>query len=141
MATFDNTTEVIDSRDIIERIEDLETTQSELVYQLSNGEITEADMLEFDKTEGKELDELRALAEECEDCPDWECGAQLIRHDYFTTYVEELIDDCYELPKGLTSGEWPYRHITIDYEAAADEAKQDYTSVEFGGVTYWIRNC
>lgn len=37
--------------------------------------------------------------------------------------------------KGAT--EWPLRHI--DWDAAAEELKQDYTSVEFDGVTYWIR--
>jgi hypothetical protein len=124
MSTFDNNTDVIDSRDIIERIEELEA-------QLDDNEITPEEL--------EELTTLRALAEECEGCSDWEYGAQLIRDSYFTDYIEELITDCYELPKELTSGEWPYRHITVDYEAAADEAAQDYAEVDYDGVTYLIR--
>ncbi len=139
MSTFDNTSDTIDSRDIIKRIEELEAQQAELVEQLSNGEITETEMVAFDKEEGGELDILRALAAECEDCGDWEYGELLIREDHFTDYIEELISDCYVLPKELTSGNWPYRHITIDYEAAAEEAKQDYNEVDFDGVTYLIR--
>jgi len=125
MTTFDNSTDVIDSRDIIERIDELEA-------QLADNEITPEEL--------EELDILRALAEECKHCSIWEYGEQLIRESYFTDYIEELITDCYELPKELTSGDWPYRHITIDYDAAADEAKQDYTEVDYDGVTYLIRS-
>ena len=91
---------------------------------------------QIDSDDLDELKTLEALAAECEGYGDWEHGATLIHEDYFTSYIEELIDDCYELPKELTSGEWPYRHITIDYEAAAQEAKADYIEVDYDGVTY-----
>lgn len=137
--TLDNTNEVIDSRDVIARIEELENEQSDLVQQLSDGEITEAEMVAFDEDKGRELDALRELAAEAESSPDWIHGEQLIRASYFVQYITELIDDCYDLPKELTSGDWPYRHITIDFEAAAKEAEQDYNSVDFDGVEYLIR--
>ena len=137
--TLDNTNEVIDSRDVIARIEELENEQSNLIQQLSDGEITEAEMVAFDKDKGNELDALRELAAEAESSPDWIHGEQLIRASYFVQYITELIDDCYDLPKELTSGDWPYRHITIDFEAAAKEAEQDYNSVDFDGVEYLIR--
>ena len=138
-ATFDNTNDVIDSRDVIARIEELENEQAELLQQLSDGEITEADMIAFDEDKGNELDALRELAAEAESSPDWIHGETLIRASYFVQYITELIDDCYDLPKELTSGQWPYRHITIDFEAAAKEAEQDYISVDFAGVEYLIR--
>ena len=137
--TLDNTNEVIDSRDVIARIEELENEQSDLVQQLSDGEITEAEMVAFDEDKGRELDALRELAAEAEFSPDWIHGEQLIRASYFVQYITELIDDCYDLPKELTRGDWPYRHITIDFEAAAKEAEQDYNSVDFDGVEYLIR--
>ncbi len=137
--TFDNTDDVIDSRDVIARIEELENEQAELLQQLSDGEITEADMIAFDEDKGNELDTLRELAAEAESSPDWIHGETLIRASYFVQYITDLIDDCYDLPKELTSGQWPYRHITIDFEAAAKEAEQDYMSVDFGGVEYLIR--
>lgn len=137
--TFNNTDDYIDSRDVIARIEELENEQAELLQQLSDGEITEADMIAFDEDKGNELDTLRELAAEAESSPDWIHGETLIRASYFVQYITDLIDDCYDLPKELTSGQWPYRHITIDFEAAAKEAEQDYMSVDFGGVEYLIR--
>ena len=137
--TFNNTDDYIDSRDVIARIEELENEQAELLQQLSDGEITEADMIAFDEDKGNELDTLRELAAEAESSPDWIHGETLIRASYFVQYITDLIDDCYDLPKELTSGQWPYRHITIDFEAAAKEAEQDYMSVDFGGVEYLTR--
>lgn len=64
---------------------------------------------------------------------------EAIREDAFEDYIKDLIDECYEMPKEMESGQWPYRHITIDYAAAADEARQDYYEVDFDGVTYLCR--
>ena len=116
----------IDSRDILERLEELQAR------------INDAEVLDDD--EQLEFDALRELAEECEGYSDWEYGEQLINVDYFTDYIAQIIEDCYDLPKVLTSGEWPYRHITIDFEAAAKEAEQDYTTVSFLGSDYLIRS-
>lgn len=116
--------DVIDSRDIIERLEEL------------------SDAEELTEDESEELEQLKALAEEAKGySSDWKYGETLIKDEYFTEYIEELIDECYSLPKELTSGDWPWRHITVDYEAAAEEAKQDYACVTFGSDEYWIRSC
>ncbi len=124
-----NSDDVIDSRDVIARIEELNT--------LLDGE---EDNTDYDDVHN-ELEILTKLQEEAEASPDWEYGETLIRKDYFVTYIKELIDDCYPIPDEIKnrSGEWPYRHIKIDYEAAADEAKYDYIEVDFDGVTYFIR--
>lgn len=120
-----NQDETIDSREIIERIE-------ELVGDLEDGHLPE--------DEREELEALINLRAQCEHVSDWSYGETLIRADYFVEYIEELIHDCYELPKELTSGAWPYRHIKIDYEAAAEEAKTDYEEVDFDGQSYYIRS-
>jgi hypothetical protein len=93
----------------------------------------------LDSLEQEELAELKTLAEECEGYADWEHGETLIADDYFVTYIEELINDCYEMPEGLKGGQWPFRHMKMDYEAAAEEAKQDYTEVTLFGHVFWIR--
>ncbi len=160
---------VIDSRDVIARIEELEGDLKS-VYDETYESIEEAwrvwlndpDTCDEDEPESApdfddwllevkddsehhmqnkaaELLNLRALAEQGEGYGDWMHGEQLIREDYFTCYIEQLIADCYELPKELTSGNWPYRHITVDYEAAAEEAKVDYHEVDFDGTTYLMR--
>ena len=132
--SISNLDDVIDSRDVIERIEELESIQAELVQQLSDGLISEADMLIFDKEQGKELDMLRALADEASQYSnDWEYGETLIHRDYFEKYMDEMVEECYEIPKNL-----PYwMSITLDYDAL----EQDYASVDFDGQEYLIRNC
>ena len=108
--------DIIDSRDIIDRIEELE----------SEDELT--------NLETEELNNLLVFQEECQYSPDWSYGETIIREDYFTDYIKELIDDCFPIPSELNSGEWPWRHMYLDYEAAAEEAKQDY--IEFSGPNY-----
>lgn len=127
-----NTDEVIDSRDVIARIEELEAEQESSIEDEHDGSWDNTD-------EAKELDGLRELAAEASDSPDWQYGEALIHEDYFTKHIEELIDDCYQMPKEMNSGDWPWRHVQIDYEAAAQEAKADYMEVDFDGQTYLIR--
>lgn len=141
---IDNTQDVMDSRDIIERLEELQAERADLVSEATDDTSVVLDeardaLAEWDEGNAAELSALEALASEASGSPDWIHGETLIRESYFTDYIEELIDGCYELPKELTSGEWPYRHITVDHEAAANEAKQDYLEVDFDGVTYLIR--
>jgi hypothetical protein len=128
-----NTDDVIDSRDVIAWIEELKDMLPESAHDVMPGTATEIAEIKA------ELATLEKLAEEASGSPDWTYGETLIRETYFTDYIEQLIDDCYEMPKELNSGEWPWRHVTVDYEAAAEEAKADYIDCDFGGVTYLIR--
>ena len=118
---IDNTQDVIDSRDIIARIEELEGIENP------------------SSEEAQELAILLKVQEQADGYSDWKYGESLIRESYFTDYIKELIADCYELRKEFNSGAWPWRHMTLDYQAAADEAEYDYTRVDFDGVTYLIR--
>lgn len=88
---------------------------------------------EFDNSEeGKELTILLDLAEAGENySPDWAHGTSLIHEDYFEEYMDDMIVDCYELPKNLPC----FMTVSIDY----DMLKQDYTEVDFDGATYYIR--
>ena len=119
-----NTDDVIDSRDVIKRIEELET----------DIEIAKEDGEEIDDDDTKELAALKELAEEGEGSPDWPYGETLIRDSYFEDYARELAEDCCEMPN---SDQWPQR--CIDWEQAARELKMDYMCVDFDGVDYWIR--
>ena len=122
--TITNEDDVIDSRDIIERIEELLSEMPE-------------DDTEARQWDGwAELKTLEKLAEEASSSPDWEHGETLINRSYFVSYITDLISDCYEIPKGDI---WPLRHLQMDYEAAAKEAEQDYMEVDFDGVEYLIR--
>lgn len=109
--------DVMDSRDIIERIAELEALETR------------------DEDEAYELYALKRLEEEASGFGDWEYGGTLIRDSYFEAYARELAEDI-----GAISGEegWPLG--CIDWERAADQLRQDYTSIEFNGVTYWVRS-
>lgn len=139
-----NSDDIIDSRNVIARIEELErdlsdATQNEAGEWSSSHEF-EGETRVIDLTEeAAELAALKLLAAEGEGSPDWHHGETLIHDDYFTEYTKELIADCYEMPKDFESGNWPWCHFTFDYEAAARDLKVDYFTVDFDGVTYWIR--
>jgi hypothetical protein len=142
MVDVSNGQDVIDSRDVIKRIEDLESERDSFV------EVTEAEdeetrstleaakLKEWEETEeGIELKALQSLAEEAEGyASDWRYGEALIRDSYFEEYAEQLAEDIGAIDH---NAKWPLNHI--DWEAAADELKQDYTSVSYGDVEYWVR--
>jgi antirestriction protein len=117
MSDVSNADDIIDSRDVIERIEELEAIE------------------EPNDEEKEELAALLALAEEGEGLADWQYGETLIRNSYFETYAEELAEDIGAIGKDT---QWPLSFI--DWEAAANALKQDYTAIEFDGVTYWGRS-
>lgn len=115
--------DIIDVRDIIERIEELEN--------------------EIPETEGQkwancdEYASLMALMEELSGNGgdeqwrgDW-YPVTLIRESHFEEAMDEMVADCYEVPKDLPS----FMTITLDYVAL----QMDYTSTEIDGVTYLYR--
>jgi len=142
----------IDSRDVIARIEELEGEYTDVDEALkeavsaldedpeneelvSQEELCRTNMSEWEDEYLEELTALRALSEEAEGyVDDWKHGAALIRDTYFTEYARELAEDI-----GAINGnmDWPLRHI--DWESAAEELKQDYTTVSFGSVDYYVR--
>jgi hypothetical protein len=118
--TFSNADYLIDSREVISRIEYLEA-------------FTE-DHPDHDDA-ARELKILRALENDAEGyAADWHHGKTLIRDSYFEDYARDLAEDIGAIK---SDAGWPYEHI--DWPAAAAALQGDYTSVEFDGVTYWIR--
>lgn len=127
---IDNSADVLDSRDIIARIEELTTQRDEAEAEAAEGHAA----FGYGKAERDELAALEELQAEAElYAPDWEYGAQLIRESYFVDYCKELLEDCGDLPKDLPG------YIAIDWEKTADNIMVDYTGVEFDGVTYLVR--
>lgn len=158
--TISNSDNVIDSRDVIARIEELESDRSDLLDALTEAQDAHNDALpapesakdmgvlsdavkeaqatlqEWDEGyDGKELKVLRELADEASGCSDWTYGEMLIRDSYFEDYARDLAEDIGSISKDQS---WP--NNCIDWEQAADQLKQDYTTVEFDGVIYWIRS-
>lgn len=138
---------IIAIEDIAERIEELENERDDYTAPNRDGHMTMigADWAGDNPEDAKELQTLAAIMEELKGSGgdekwrgDW-YPQILISEDYFTDHIKEIIEDCYEMPKEMNSGSWPYRHITIDYDAAAEEAKQDYSSLDIGGTEFFYR--
>jgi hypothetical protein len=149
---IDNSQDIIDSRDIIARIEELEeleTACNDAREELEAAEKEEdaenietardavetADAL-FSAEERLELAALRKLAEDAEGCADWKYGETLIRESYWEAYCQELCKDIGDIPQNLP---W-YIENHIDWGGVAREISMDYTDVDFDGVTYKIRS-
>jgi len=153
-----NMEDVIDSRDVIARIEELQDERDDLQNDLdatvamrddldtdaSEDAIEEADdrvsdarqsLADWDEENGDELKALTTLAEEASGyAADWQYGETLIRYSYFKEYAQELAEDIGAINKDAS---WP--NTCIDWDEAARELQQDYTEVDFDGVAYWIR--
>lgn len=123
-----NSDDIIDSRDVIARIEELQAEKDG------------SDNLDMDWGEiDAEMATLTAFMEEMKGRGgdeqwrgDW-YPVTIIRDSYFEDYARELLEDCGDLPKDLP------HYIEIDWQATARNIRMDYTSVEFDGVTYWVR--
>jgi hypothetical protein len=153
-----NREDYIDSRDVIARIEELEGERTDLMDARDEAEaayterdaddgeaadalqeaaIKAADALaDWNSDNADELRKLQALQSEAEGyCADWHHGATLIRDSYFEDYARETAEDIHG--KELREAHWPFD--CIDWKRAAEEVQMDYTSVDFDGVTYWVR--
>jgi hypothetical protein len=139
MPTISNTDDVIDSRDVIERIEELEGERDALVEAIADAgadflDETQKELADWDEENKAELDALKALVEEAEGyAPGWRYGAALVRDSYFEDYARELLEDIGDIPRNLP------HYIEIDWEATARNIQVDYTAVNFDGVCYWVR--
>lgn len=158
-----NADDIIDSRDVIARLEELTDERDELqdaeeaaletfddakasldvddeesCDALSEARIThraaEAALAAWEADNGDEYRALKALADEAEGyAGDWHHGAALIRESYFTDYCKDMLEDCGDLPRDMPG------YLIIDWDATADNLRVDYTEVDFDGVTYLVR--
>lgn len=132
-----NHDDVIDSRDVTARIEELRADRGGIEAHEGDADaaLIRKYLAEWDEDYGGELRALESLAEEASGyAADWEHGETLIRDSYFEKYAQELAEDIGAINRDAG---WP--NDCIDWERAARELQQDYTAVDFDGVTYWIR--
>lgn len=162
-SSIDNSQDTIDSRDVIERISELESaledrhnearqdwqtqvTESEVNPDAETPHPDDEPAEDFEEwlkvqadnsdDEAAELVALRAFAEEASDVADWQYGEAFIRASYFEEYARDLAEDLYG--KELSESRWPFD--CIDWERAADELLHDYSGYELDGVTYYARS-
>lgn len=141
--------DILDTRDVQARIEELEELEEELdearqdyldacefepnLSQEELDQLNEAYQDAIAHRETEELEALRDFRDELEGYCDWDCGEGLIHERYRADYARELASDIGAV--GDNSG-W----IKIDWEATADELfRFDYTSADLQGHTYYVR--
>ena len=126
---FDGTDNFFDSREVMERIAELEEVGTD-----TNSEGTEFDADRLCDEFREEYDALIELRDDAEgNIADWEYGETFISENAFTDYMMELLSDIGYLPADLPG--W----IVIDEEETASNMKDDYTEFEFRGTTYYAR--
>lgn len=138
--------DILDSRDIKRHLEELETQWEDKVNEAMEGARGEAgddfdedafkkkfeDQCEEDgDTDLEDLKKWRKVAGELEGSRNYDHGMFLIHEDHFRQYAEQLADDLGYIKSDVS---WPYNHI--DWEAAANELRHDYTVYELDGYTY-----
>jgi len=128
---IDETQDFIDSRDVINRIDELERMRDDWnAWNEAPDRDPDDEPEEFTRDDEKELEELTDLQDEC-NYGDWHYGETLISEDAIESYLDEMVRDCYAIP------ELPaFMSIEIDYEAL----KMDYQVVTLRGFDFYIRN-
>jgi hypothetical protein len=128
-------TNLIDTRDLHDRYNELqEKIENAEMEWVERGEEDSPKPEAADVLDTEELSDWEELSDMEDGISDFWYGETLIPDDEFTEYAEELADDL-----GLTPRDagWPVTHI--DWEAAADALRQDYTEYEWQGTTYLAR--
>ena len=136
---------IIDSREVIARIEYLESSKEDFMNdneleEYPGYELCDEDSLwnDWDQDEGEELDLLLKLQDEANGSSDWPYGETLINRDHWVEYCEDLVEelgylgDAKDLPWWITSN--------INWQGVADDLEADYFSVNFGDEEYLIRS-
>lgn len=118
---LDLTADIIDVRDIIGHIQDLQFTPDRNMDEQSE---LDALLLLMDDLKGNGGDEQWR--------GDW-YPVTLIRDCHFKYYAQDLLTDCGDLPSDLP------HYIEIDWDATARNIRMDYMSTKIDGVTYWFR--
>lgn len=123
--------DIIDTRDLHDRYNELQEKIQEAESEAEeSGDIIPHVSVILDEDELSDWNDLEYMEDYISDF--WH-GETLVNDDYFTDYAQELAEDL-----GLMGNtDWPYTHI--DWDAAADKLRVDYTEFEWQGETYLAR--
>lgn len=129
---LDGSDDLFDSREVIERIAELESLAETMSDEEETQEARAGAYEEYDADEYAALIEFRdeydgQFGDSFED------GITFIHEDYFTDAMKELCEDVGYLPEGTP--DW----LVIDWDETADNLRVDYSEAEFRGSTYWAR--
>lgn len=128
---FDMNQAYFDSRDVIERIEELEAMEESALAE----DATQEDVDEWGRELDAELFALRMFADSV-GSSEWSNGMTFIAEGYFEDYAQELCTDLGYLPSSLPG----FLASNINWVGVADDLRIDYTEYELDGNTYYSRD-
>lgn len=134
-ATFNSTDDIIDLRDVIARIEQLEALRQPGSIDLGNEEDNEADQDSlFAELATLEtfIAGLKGAGGDEQWRGDW-YPVTLIARSYFVDYCKDLVSDIGDLPRDIPS------YLEIDWTKTARNLEVDYSTVEFDGNEFLYR--
>lgn len=109
-------------------VSDLEKIREELRSHRSISEVADIDEMLSDP----DIKEYQAAYDEISAYK----GKHLISESYFVHHAADLAEDLGLVDRNAS---WPFNRI--DWEAAAEDLKQDYTRISIGSEDYYVRNC
>jgi len=134
----DLTADTIDVRDIIARVEELES-ESVAHANDDDDDARTAAWAAANPDDVAELAALRAILDQLKGYGgdeewrgDW-YPVTLISERTFEDHARELLEECGTIPRDLP---W---YVAIDWETTAENIRVDYTSVDVGSTVYWYR--
>lgn len=130
--------DVIHGSELVARLRELESDIEDLEQDADGndrqGELTQREKDELHELR-EELDKIEGLIQEIEGYSGDRIGDVALYADhYFPEHAKQYADDVHDLERQTR---WPFNHI--DWRAAADDLKADYTSIEIGSTEYWYR--
>ena len=130
----------IDTRDLAERREELraelDESYKEMIFSLEieQGADIEEAVNKWTEENKDELEEIKEIDHLAYNVSEFYNGETLIPECEFEDYVKELVEDY-----GYIDKDMPW-WIKIDWESTAANVAQDYSTIEYGGNTYYYRN-
>jgi hypothetical protein len=143
--------DTIDGENVEDRIEELENERENFITLQEDAlpddeEVTEAQRdewaNEWEKQFTEEAVELHELTQFRDEVLGYSGESRLrdvtlIADDYFVAYTQDYADQVGAIPTSRDGVRWPLMHI--DWEAAAEDLKSDYSEVELLGHSFWYR--
>lgn len=109
---------------------------AELLQEIEDADAAvDAAEQDFGTDEEAELAELEAIENDM-DARAFRDGETMVPEHMFTEYAEQLAEDCGDY--NSRDAKWPY--TCIDWEKAANDLKQDYSTVTYQGTDYYVRS-
>lgn len=138
---------MIDTRDLVEKREELQTNLvysfneyfdteigdfDELIKHIDNSDNKDVEEWRDDKVyDFEHIDEINELEDEISE---FSFGEILILEDDFIEYCEDMVADCYYLTNVPS-----FIKNNINWEGVASDLSVDYTNVTYQGVSYLVR--